>query len=262
MFSFKNYLAVTSLEEAYNELLKNKKNIILGGTSYLRIGDVAYNTAIDLSNLSLNYIREEGEYVHIGAITSFRDLETNKITQNIFDGILDKCVRGIIGVQFRTNVTVGATVFSKYGFSDLIPTLLAMGAIVVLYNGGEISLEDYLKEEGLRRDILVEVKVKKSGRGAFQSIRKSKTDYAITNTCVTKTEAGIRVAIGVRPGKAVLSYKAMEILNNNEITDEIIDKACEAMSEEVTFGSNMRGTGEYRRAVSKNLLKRAIKEVL
>lgn len=60
----------------------------------------------------------------------------------------------------------------------------------------------------------------------------------------------------------MLSYKAMEILNNNEITDEIIDKACEAMSEEVTFGSNMRGTGEYRRAVSKNLLKRAIKEVL
>ena len=52
-----------------------------------------------------------------------------------------------------------------------------MGAIVVLYNGGEISLEDYLKEEGLRRDILVEVKVKKSGRGAFQSIRKSKRRF-------------------------------------------------------------------------------------
>lgn len=262
MFSFKNYLAVTTLEEAYNELLKNKKNIVLGGTSYLRMGNVSYNTAIDLSNLDLNYIREEGEYIYIGAMTSFRDLETNEITQKIFDGILDKCVRGIIGVQFRTNVTVGATVFSKYGFSDLIPTLLAMGATVVLYNGGEISLEEYLKEEGLRRDILVEVKVRKDGRGSFQSIRKSKTDYAITNVCVTKTEAGIRAAIGVRPGKAVLSYRAMDILNSNEITDEIIDKACEAMSEEISFGSNMRGTGEYRRAVSKNLLKRAIKEVL
>lgn len=262
MFSFKNYLAVTTLEEAYNELLKNKKNIVLGGTSYLRMGNVSYNTAIDLSNLTLNYIREEGEYIHIGAMTSFRDLETNEITQKIFDGILDKCVRGIIGVQFRTNVTVGATVFSKYGFSDLIPTLLAMGATVVLYNGGEISLEEYLKEEGLRRDILVEVKIRKDGRGSFQSIRKSKTDYAITNVCVTKTEAGIRAAIGVRPGKAVLSYRAMDILNSNEITDEIIDKACEAMGEEISFGSNMRGTGEYRRAVSKNLLKRAIKEVL
>ena len=189
--------------------------------------------------------------MHIGAMTSFRDLETNKITQNLFDGILDKCVRGIIGVQFRSNVTVGATVFSKYGFSDLIPTLLAMNATVVLFNGGELTLEEYLKEEKLRRDILVEVKVKKEGRGAFQSIRKSKTDYAITNACVTKTEAGIRVAIGVRPGKAVLAYKAMELLNTNEI-----------MSEEVTFGSNMRGTGEYRKAVSKTLVKRAIKEVL
>lgn len=262
MFSFKNYLAVTTLEEAYNELLKNKKNIVLGGTSYLRMGNVSYNTAIDLSNLALNYIREEGEYIYIGAMTSFRDLEKNEITQKIFDGILDKCVRGIIGVQFRTNVTVGATVFSKYGFSDLIPTLLSMGATVILYNGGEISLEEYLKEEGLRRDILVEVKVRKDGRGSFQSIRKSKTDYAITNVCVTKTEAGIRAAIGVRPGKAVLSYRAMDILNSNEITDGIIDKACEAMSEEISFGSNMRGTGEYRRAVSKNLLKRAIKEVL
>lgn len=262
MFSFKNYLAVTSLEEAYDELLKNKKNIVLGGTSYLRLGNVAYNTAIDLSNLSLNYIKEEAGYIHIGAMVSFRDLETNEITQKLFDGILDKCVSGIIGVQFRTNVTIGATVFSKYGFSDLIPTLLAMDAKVVLYKGGEISLEEYLKEEGLKRDILVEVKIKKEGRGAFQSIRKSKTDYAITNTCVTRTENGMRVAIGVRPGKAVLAYKAMEILNNNEITDEIIDKACEAMAEEVTFGSNMRGTGEYRRAVSKTLVKRAIKEVL
>ncbi len=262
MFSFKNYLAATSLEEAYNELVKNKRNIVLGGTSYLRMGNVSYNTAIDLSNLSLNYIKEEGEYVHIGAMASFRDLETSEITQKLFDGILDRCVRGIIGVQFRSNVTVGATVFSKYGFSDLIPTLLAMNATVVLYNGGEISLEEYLKEEGLRRDILVEIKIKKDGRGAFQSIRKSKTDYAITNTCVTKGEFGIRVAIGVRPGKAVLSYKAMEILNNNEITEEIIDRACEAMAEEVTFGSNMRGTGEYRKAVSKTLVKRAIKEVL
>ena len=262
MFSFKNYLAVNSLEEAYNELLKNKKNIVLGGTSYLRMGNVAYNTAIDLSNLGLDYIKEEGEYIHLGAMVSFRDLEVNEITKKAFDGILDRCVRGIIGVQFRSNVRVGATVFSKYGFSDLIPTLLAMDATVVLYKGGEISLEEYLKEKELRKDILVEIKIKKAGRGSFQSIRRSKTDYAITNACVTKTEKGMRVAIGVRPGKAVLAYEVMNILNNNPITDEIIDRACETIGEEVTFGSNMRGTGEYRKAVSKTLVKRAIKEVL
>lgn len=56
MFSFKNYLLPSNLEEAYEELVKNKKNIILGGTSFLRMGNVSYNTAIDLSNLSLDYM--------------------------------------------------------------------------------------------------------------------------------------------------------------------------------------------------------------
>ncbi|MBR8700384.1 hypothetical protein IX317_000034 [Fusobacterium sp. DD29] len=264
MFSFKNYIAPSTMEEAYNELLKNKKNIILGGTSYLRMGNVSFNTAIDLSNLSLSYIKEEKDFVRIGAMTNFRELETNEITKKLYSGILSQCVRHILGVQFRRNVTVGATVFSKYGFSDLIPTLLSMDTTVVLYNGGEIPLEDYLNEKGLRRDILVELKIRNlNGKGSFQSIRKSKTDYAITNCCVTKDENGIRVAIGVRPGKATLALKTMEILNQApQLNDEIIDEACNHITDDVTYGGNMRGSKEYREAVSKVLVNRAIKEVL
>lgn len=263
MFSFKNYLLPSNLEEAYEELVKNKKNIILGGTSFLRMGNVSYNTAIDLSNLSLDYIKEDEEYVNIGAMTIFRELETNPITKSLYSGILSECVKQILGVQFRSNVTVGATVFSKYGFSDLIPTLLAMDTEVVLFKGGEIKLEDYLNEASLRRDILVEVKIrKKDGKGNFQSVRKSKSDYAITNCCVTKDCDRLKIAIGVRPGKARLALQAMELLNNNTITDELIDKACNLLSQEITYGSNMRGSKEYREGVSKVLVKRAIREVL
>lgn len=137
--------------------------------------NTSYNTAIDLSSLSLDYIKEEGEYIHIGAMVSFREIETNPIILNLFDGILSKSVESIIGVQFRNNVTVGATVFSKYGFSDLIPALLSLDTVVVLFNGGEISLEEYLSTEGKTRDILVEIKIRKAaGKGAFQSIRKVK----------------------------------------------------------------------------------------
>ncbi len=126
MFSFSKFYSASTLQEAYDELLKNKKNIILGGTSYLRMENTNYNTAIDLSNLSLSYIREENDFVHIGAMTSFRDVEISPIINNLFSGVLSNSVEHIIGVQFRNNVTVGATVFSKYGFSDLIPALLAM----------------------------------------------------------------------------------------------------------------------------------------
>lgn len=263
MFSFSKFYSASTLQEAYDELLKNKKNIILGGTSYLRMENTNYNTAIDLSNLSLSYIREENDFVHIGAMTSFRDVEISPIINNLFSGVLSNSVEHIIGVQFRNNVTVGATVFSKYGFSDLIPALLAMETTVVLFNEGEISLEDYLAREGKTRDILVEIKIRKvEGKGSFQSIRKSKTDYAITNTAVTRSQEGFRIAIGVRPSKAVLAYKAMEILNSaDEITEDVINKACEAL-DEIRYSSNMRGTGEYRTAVSKVLVKKAIMEVL
>ena len=197
-------------------------------------------------------------------MVSFREIETNPIILNLFDGILSKSVESIIGVQFRNNVTVGATVFSKYGFSDLIPALLSLDTVVVLFNGGEISLEEYLSTEGKTRDILVEIKIRKAaGKGAFQSIRKSKTDYAITNTAVTNENGNFRIAIGVRPGKAKLAHKAMELLNNSDnITDEVIDRACALITEEITFGSNMRGSSEYRAAISKVMTKRAIKEVL
>ena len=263
MFSFKNYIAPSTIEEAYNELLKNKKNIILGGTSYLRMGNVSYNTAIDLSNLSLSYIKEEKDFVLIGAMTNFRELEVNPITKTLYSGILSECVKHILGVQFRANVTVGATVFSKYGFSDLIPTLLSMDTTVVLYKGGEVPLDEYLSEEKLRRDILIEVKIaKKQGKGSFKSIRKTKTDYAITNCCVTKDEDRIKVAVGVRPGKAMVAHKAMEILSVGPIDEARIDEACEHIKDDVTYGSNMRGSKEYREAVSKVLVKRAIKEVL
>ena len=263
MFSFSKFFPASNLQEAYDELLKNRKNIILGGTSYLRMENTQYNTAIDLSNLGLAYIREEGEYIHIGAMTTFRDVETDPVILSLFDGMLAESVKNILGVQFRNNVTVGATVFSKYGFSDLIPALMAMDTTVVLFKGGEISLEEYMKTQEKSRDILVEIRIKKTaGRGSFQSIRKSKTDYAVTNTAVTKSAEGFRVAVGVRPSKAVLAYKTMEILNGADVvTDEVIDRACEALSE-ISYTSNMRGSGEYRAAVSKVLVKKAVKEVL
>lgn len=262
MFSFSKFYMASNLQEAYDELLKNKKNIILGGTSYLRMENNSYNTAIDLSNLALDYIKEENEFIHIGAMASFRAIETSPIINSLFSGVLSNSVKDIIGVQFRNNVTVGATVFSKYGFSDLIPALLSMETTVVLFKEGEISLEEYLKREGRTRDILVEIKIKKAiGKGSFQSVRKSKTDYAITNTAVTKSESGFRIAVGVRPGRAILAYKAMKILNSNEISQELIDRAYEAL-DEIKYSSNMRGSGEYRSAISKVLVKKAIMEVI
>ena len=53
----------------------------------------------------------------------------------------------------------------------------------------------------------------------------------------------------------------MDYLNSAEINEENAYKAGEIASEELVFGSNTRGSAEYRREICKVLVKRAIMEV-
>lgn len=264
MFSFSKYFLAQSLNDAYLELTKNKKNIILGGTSYLRMGNTNWNTAIDLSNLNLKYIIESDEFISIGAMSTFRDLEVNSLLKTYFGNLFKDSLKDIIGVQFRSNVTVGATVFSKYGFSDLIPSLLVLNAKVKLFNGGIISLDDFLKETHLRRDILVEILIPKENvKTTFQCVRKSKTDYSILNMAISySSKAGVSIAVGSRPGKAVLAKETMTLLNKGNNLNENLIEAMKYITNEIIVDSNMRGTKSYRELLLAALLRKAIQEVL
>lgn len=259
MFTFANFFPASTIEEAYAELMKNRKNVLLGGTSYLRMGNTNYNTAVDISNVTdIDKITEKEDSFEIGAMVSFRQLETDKNLYQWFP-VISTAVSDIVGVQLRNNVRIGATVFTKHGFSDLITALLSLDTYVVLHKGGELKLEDFLKEKETRRDILVKVIIKKEKlKTSFQCVRKSKTDYSVLNMAVSRDEAGnMRVAVGSRPSRAVLAHKTMEFLKDN--FDE--KQAGEILQKEIVFGSNMRGTKEYRELLGAALLAKALKEV-
>lgn len=259
MFTFANFFPASTIEEAYAELMKNRKNVLLGGTSYLRMGNTNYNTAVDISNVTdIDKITEKEDSFEIGAMVSFRQLETDKNLYQWFP-VISTAVSDIVGVQLRNNVRIGATVFTKHGFSDLITALLSLDTYVVLYKGGELKLEDFLKEKESRRDILVKVIIKKEKlKTSFQCVRKSKADYSVLNMAVSRDEAGnMRVTVGSRPSRAVLAHKTMEFLKDN--FDE--KQAGEILQREIVFGSNMRGTKEYRELLGAALLAKALKEV-
>ncbi|WP_297406285.1 FAD binding domain-containing protein [uncultured Cetobacterium sp.] len=264
MFSFSKYFLAQSLDEAYVELIKNKKNIILGGTSYLRMGNTNWNTAIDISNLNLRYISENDSYISLGAMTTFRDLEINPLLKTYFGEIFNTALKDVIGVQFRSNVTVGATVFSKYGFSDLIPALLALNAKVKLFNFGEISLENFLEEQNIRKDILVEILIPKVKlQTSFKCVRKSKTDYSILNMAVSYSkEKGITIAVGSRPTKALLAKNTMSLINSFSNLENSLTDAMKTISNEIIVDSNMRGSKSYRELLLAALLRKTIQEVL
>jgi len=261
MFTLMELVQPQSLEEAYEILTKRKNNIVIGGSAFLRMGKKRIGTGIDLSALNLDIIEESSDYIEIGAMTTLRDLEVSPILNKYFHGVLPKAVRDIIGVQFRNVVTVGGSVFSRYGFSDLIVGLLALQTEIELYNGGRILLEEFLNKK-YEKDILVKLYIKKDDANAvYKCMRNSRSDYPILNVAVSKKNDNLKICVGARPQRATIAVKASEFLSENELNEENIIKASEIVAEELVFGSNMRASKEYRKAICKSLVKNALMEV-
>ncbi|MNI41753.1 putative oxidoreductase [compost metagenome] len=159
-------------------------------------------------------------------------------------------------------VTVGASVYSKYGFSDFITALLALDTEVELYKGGRLSLQDFLIKP-YEKDILTKIYIKKTERKAsYKSLRNSKSDYPILNVTVSKLNDDFKIVVGARPATAKISIDASKFLSQEGFSEASLNKALDIMSSELIFGTNMRATYEYRQAISKVLVKRAIMEVI
>lgn len=262
MFTLIDIVQPTTTEEAYTLLTKRRNNQLIGGSAFLRMGKKRIGTGIELSNLNLDYIKEDEEYVEIGAMTTFRSLETSSILKDNFGAVIQNSVADIIGIQFRNVVTIGATVFSKYGFSDLIVALLSLDTEVELYKGGRISLDEFLDKK-YEKDLLTKVYIKKNNKKAsYKSLRNAKSDYPLVNVSISKDNDKFKICIGARPQRAIEAKEASEFLSSNEINESNIEKAVKLAVDEVRFGSNMRASKEYRYAMAKVLIKRAIMEVI
>lgn len=256
MFTMNNYVQVSSLEEAYALRKKSKKSAILGGNLWMKMGNRHISTGIDLCNLSLDQLEENEEEYRIGCMCSLRDLEINESLDKEFNGIFKEALRHIVGVQFRNTATVGGSVFPRFGFSDVLTIMAALDAYVELYNGGIIPIKEFadMKPDN---DILIRVIIKKDGRKvSYQSHRMTETDFGVLTCGVACKDGQYTVVLGARPHKARVIDDVQLLNPSNE--DEL-DAFIDAVVERVTFGSNMRGSAEYRKAIAKVLIRRAIK---
>lgn len=260
MITINQYLVASSLEEAYETLVANKKNVVLGGMLWLKMSKQAVHTAIDLSALGINQITETDEYIEIGCMTTLRQVETSPLMQQHFGGVVATCVKDIVGTQFRNSATIGGSVFGRYGFSDVLTALLALDTYVELHKGGVMPLEDFIKAKR-NKDILVKVMIRKNGmRASYHMHRNSATDFPVLAVAVSYGDEGVRISVGARPHKAKRAYEAEALLKEG-LTDETIEKAAKKVTEELDFGSNLRAGEAYRKVLAQVFVKRAIDEI-
>ena len=224
MITIREYKKVQSLEEAY-ELNQKKSNRIIGGMIWLKMETLNVGTAIDLSDLGLDAVEETETEFRIGAMTTLRTLETHEGLAAYTNGAMRESVRHIVGVQLRNLATLGGSLYSRFGFSDVLTMFLALDASVELYKGGIVPLSEY----------------------DYRSVRPTKTDLP-TLTCASVREGeGCRFVIGSRPARAMIF--APEAGSAEQMAEQV--------QREAVLGSNMRGSAAYRRKLVGTLVRRA-----
>lgn len=255
MMTIREYKRAESLEEAW-QLNQKKANRILGGMIWLKMETINVGTAIDLSGLGLDTIEETDAGFSIGAMVTLRQLETHPGLEAFTHGAVREALRHIVGVQLRNLATVGGSIYSRFGFSDVLTLFLAMDCSVELYKGGIVPLREYA-ERPYDRDIVVRLLVRKEAADyCYQSVRNSQTDFPVLTCAAARLADGsIRAALGARPGKAVLYTAAPQA---GETAEAFAARFAAEVKAEIKTESNIRGSAAYRRHLAGVLTKRAV----
>lgn len=259
MITIQNYVRAQSLEEAW-QLNQSRRNRILGGMLWMKMGKGSIGTAIDLCDLGLDNIEETAEGFSIGAMVTLRQLEKHPGLNAYTQDAVNHALRDIVGVQFRNMATVGGSLWGRFGFSDVLTVFLAMDSFVELYKGGIVPLEEFSNRKH-DKDILVRVIVrKKPGKFTYTAMRNQSTDFPVIACGVSQLDGEYRAVIGARPGRARVFRDTQGLLADG-VTVDSAEAFAAWLGKTVPTGTNLRGSAEYRSHLIRVLCQRALLEM-
>jgi carbon-monoxide dehydrogenase medium subunit len=233
---------------------------------------------IDIKGISdLDYIQyDKTDGLRIGALTTHRTLETSNIVQEKFS-ILAQMEHTLASVPVRNWGTVGGNLAHADPASDLAPTLLSLGAEVILTGPhGErvVSLDDFFIdyfETALQSDeLLTEIHVSNSSRGGgfYYKFAQRATDLAVVNVAVNLIRdpdnrdlcKDIRIVMGSVGPTPLRSKRAEDLIKGQPLTDTLTEEAARVSAEDAQPTSDINGSEEYKREIVHVLVRRTINE--
>jgi carbon-monoxide dehydrogenase medium subunit len=233
---------------------------------------------IDIKGISdLDYIQyDKTDGLRIGALTTHRTLETSNIVQEKFS-ILAQMEHTLASVPVRNWGTVGGNLAHADPASDLAPTLLSLGAEVILTGPhGErvVSLDDFFIdyfETSLQSDeLLTEIHVSNSSRGGgfYYKFAQRATDLAVVSVAVNLIRdpdnrdlcKDIRIVMGSVGPTPLRSKRAEDLIKGQPLTDTLTEEAARVSAEDAQPTSDINGSEEYKREIVHVLVRRTINE--
>jgi carbon-monoxide dehydrogenase medium subunit len=267
--------APRTLEEAFRLLQRYGEDakLLAGGMSLvplMTLGLAQPEAVISLNHLrDLDYVREDGECLRIGAMTRHDGIRTHALVRQHCPVLAEAA--GCIGdPQIRHRGTIGGSLAHADPAADYPPVMLAANALFRIRSLDEertVAAKDFFK--GLMRtdlergEIFAEVILPKMAPGtgsAYRRLHWVEGGFAIVASAAV-IEPGFKAA---RIGLSGVGPHAVLVDASRHLGSGPTDEALEAIAAEVLAASadaygDLKGDAEYRREMAKVYAKRAIR---
>jgi len=272
-----------TLDEAVKLLSSygDQGKVLSGGMSLLpslklRLGSYAH--LVDIGRIpGLDYIKEEGGFLRIGALTRQSTLERSDLIRTKYP-ILADAVSLIADPLVRNRGTIGGNIANGDPGNDQPAIALAVGATLVARGPkGERSIAANQFYKGLyetalaRNEILTEIRiplpVARSG-GAYAKLKRKTGDFAVAAAAVqlTLNAKGAVDRAGIALTNAALTpveaSDAANFLVGKMPDDKTIAEAAKLAAAKSAPGADRRGSVEYKKDMARVMVTRALRKAV
>lgn len=273
-----DYIAAKSVDDALSLLAKHKDDakLLAGGHSLLpamKLRIAQPKVLIDISRIKdLNYIREEGGQIRIGATTTHFQIETSDVLRRACP-LLPEAATNLGDMQVRNKGTIGGSIAHADPAADWPASIIALNAeMVAVGPKGErvIKSDDFfvelftsaLQPGEILREIRFTPPKGKFGQ-AYLKFRHPASGFAVVGIAVSLIAEGSKCgscSIGVTgvAGKAYRAGGVERALKGAGLDGKTLAAAAEHVADGVEPNSDLFASSEYRKHLAQVYTRRAL----
>jgi carbon-monoxide dehydrogenase medium subunit len=287
-----DYVRPATLQEVTRLLLKSdgQARLFMGGTDVfvrMRDGFIAPQVLIDVKHLpgmrEIKFTRRNG--LVIGAAVDMNSLARHPAVVEHYP-LLAESLHSVASYQLRTRATMGGNLCNASPAADTAPAALVLEGMMVLRGRrGErcVPISEFFLGPGKTAvkpgEFLLRIEIPPAPKGAVGRYvklgRNAIGDLSIVGVAVlgypdpqgggsrrkSKSGYGFRIALASVAPTPIRVPEAEALLSTLPLTPEVLESAATAAMETAKPIDDVRASAAYRKAMVKNLTKRAVTEV-
>ncbi len=251
--------------------------ILAGGTNvsnYIKQGQITNGTLVDISCISeLKGISEVDGMLEIGAAATITEIQDSDLANKKVPFLVN-ALKQFANPLIRNLATIGGNIADASPAADLAPLLLVTDALVIAERKGkvrEIPINEFFdlprKTNLDPHEIITRIRIpfQREGIGTFLKMgERNSSAISVVSVAVFIRKKGssiedIRIAMGGVAPKPLRGEKTEALYTGQSVNKADVRKISKIIKEEISPISDVRGSAEWRKEITANLVARAVR---